>query len=118
MGDQEFDITKAVDSMTKYCEMVIDPMRIRFCLEKALYLAQTGRPGPCWLDIPVNVQGAYIETDDLWGFDQDDYEAGGTGWTNKGQGCGACTVACMSGAMDLKGFMNKQIMAEVDAICK
>ena len=34
------------------------------------------------------------------------------------QGCGACTVACMSGAMDLKGFTNKQIMAEVDAICK
>lgn len=34
------------------------------------------------------------------------------------QGCGACTVACMSGAMDLKGFMNKQIIAEVDAICK
>ena len=34
------------------------------------------------------------------------------------QGCGACTVACMSGAMDLKGFMSKQIMAEVDAICK
>ena len=34
------------------------------------------------------------------------------------QGCGACTVACMSGAMDLKGFSNKQILAEVDAICK
>lgn len=34
------------------------------------------------------------------------------------QGCGACTVACMSGAMDLKGFSNRQIMAEVDAICK
>ena len=34
------------------------------------------------------------------------------------QGCGACTVACPSGAMDLKGFANKQIMAEVDAICK
>ena len=34
------------------------------------------------------------------------------------QGCGCCTVACMSGAMDLKGFLNKQIMAEVDAICK
>ena len=83
MGDQEFDITKAVDSMTKYCEMVIDPMRIRFCLEKALYLAQVGRPGPCWLDIPVNVQGAYIETNDLWGFDKDDYEAGGTGWAGK-----------------------------------
>ena len=34
------------------------------------------------------------------------------------QGCGACTVACPSGAMDLKGFSNKQIMAEVDAICR
>ena len=34
------------------------------------------------------------------------------------QGCGACTVACMSGAMDLKGFSNRQILAEVDAICK
>ena len=34
------------------------------------------------------------------------------------QGCGACTVACMSGAMDLKGFATGQIMAEVDAICK
>ena len=34
------------------------------------------------------------------------------------QGCGACTVACMSGAMDLRGFLTRQIMAEVDAICK
>ena len=40
MGDQEFDICKAVSCMTKYCEMVIDPLRIRFCLEKALYLAK------------------------------------------------------------------------------
>lgn len=69
MGDQEFDICKAVDSMTKYCQMVIDPLDIRYCLEKALYLAQTGRPGPCWLDIPVNVQGAMIETGELRSFD-------------------------------------------------
>lgn len=69
MGDQEFDICKAVDSMTKYCEMVIDPLDIKYCLEKALYLAQTGRPGPCWLDIPVNVQGSFIDTDKLRSFD-------------------------------------------------
>lgn len=69
MGDQEFDITLAVGCMTKYCEMVIDPMRIRYALEKALYLAQTGRPGPCWLDIPLNVQGAYVEEEELEGFD-------------------------------------------------
>lgn len=80
MGDQEFDICKAVSCMTKYCEMVIDPMRIRFCLEKALYLAKAGRPGPCWLDIPLNVQGAFVESEDLIGFDWEDYEAGGTGW--------------------------------------
>ena len=69
MGDQEFEICKAVESMTKYCQMVIDPLDIKYCLEKALYLANIGRPGPCWLDIPVNVQGAYIETDDLRSFD-------------------------------------------------
>ena len=80
MGDQEYDITKSVANMTKYCEMVIDPMRIRFCVEKALYLAYNGRPGPTWLDIPLNVQAAMIETDDLIGFDPEDYEAGGTGW--------------------------------------
>lgn len=80
MGDQEFDITRSVANMTKYCEMVIDPMRIRFCLEKALYLARVGRPGPVWLDIPLNVQAALIETDRLAGFDREDYEAGGTGW--------------------------------------
>lgn len=69
LGDQEFDITKAAESMTKYCEMVIDPKRIRYCLEKALYLATHGRPGPCWLDIPLNVQAAYIEESELAGFD-------------------------------------------------
>ncbi len=85
MGDQEFDICRAVACMTKYCEMVIDPMRIRFCLEKALYLARTGRPGPCWLDIPLNVQGALVESEELAGFDAEDYEAGGTGWALKGE---------------------------------
>ncbi len=81
MGDQEFDITKAIDCMTKYSEMVIDPGRIRYCLEKAIYLAYSGRPGPAWLDIPLNVQGAYVETDDLEGFDAEAYEA-----ENGGQG--------------------------------
>lgn len=65
IGDQEFDITRAVGCMTKYAEMVIKPEQIRYCLERALYLAQNGRPGPCWLDIPLNVQGAYVETDEL-----------------------------------------------------
>ena len=66
MGDQEFDICKAVDCMTKYCEMVVDPLSIRYHLQKALYFAKEGRKGPSWLDIPLNVQGAYIETDELY----------------------------------------------------
>ena len=66
--------------MTKYCEMVTDPLRIRYCLEKALYLAEHGRPGPTWLDIPLDVQGAFVETDELPGFDPENYEAGGDGF--------------------------------------
>lgn len=80
MGDQEFDICRSIECMTKYSEMVLDPLRIRYCLEKALYLARSGRPGPCWLDIPLNVQGAFVDTEDLIGFDQEDYNAGGDGW--------------------------------------
>lgn len=65
VGDQEFDITKSVECMTKYCTMIENPKQIRFALEKAYHLATTGRPGPAWIDIPVNFQGATIETDDL-----------------------------------------------------
>lgn len=64
-GDQEFDITRAVECMTKYCEMIENPNRIAYALEKSLYMATHGRPGPCWIDIPVNFQGSYIETDEL-----------------------------------------------------
>ena len=82
MGDQEFDITKSIDCMTKYSEMLTDPYRVRYALEKCIYLSQTGRPGPCWLDIPVDIQGKFIETDELIGFDPADYAAGGDGWAN------------------------------------
>ena len=68
-GDQEFDITRAVACMTKYCEMIEDPLRIRYALEKAFYLATHGRPGPCWIDIPLNFQGCTVETDDLIPYD-------------------------------------------------
>jgi len=74
MGDQEYDIVKSVSAMTKYATMIEDPMQIRYALEKAWHMATTGRPGPVWIDIPVDYQGGYIETDDLVGYDpaQDD----------------------------------------------
>ena len=69
MGDQEYDIVKSVTPMTKYAVMIEDPRTIRFHLERAWHLAVTGRPGPVWIDIPVNFQGGYIETDELEGYD-------------------------------------------------
>ncbi len=69
VGDQEYDIVKSVEPMTKYAVMVEEPNQIRYVLEKAYHLATTGRPGPVWIDIPVNFQGCYIETDDLEGYD-------------------------------------------------
>ena len=83
MGDQEFDILQSVYCMCKYSEMLIDPYRVRYAIEKAIYLSQTGRPGPCWLDIPVDVQGCTIETEDLLGFDVSDFENGGDGWEKR-----------------------------------
>jgi len=80
LGDQEFDICKSIECMTKYSEMVIEPMRIRYCLEKAVYLATSGRPGPTWLDIPLNVQSAFVEEDELIGFDIENFENGGNGY--------------------------------------
>ncbi len=86
LGDQEFDICKSVACMTKYCEMLIQPERVRYCLEKAIYLAKSGRPGPTWLDIPLDVQSAFVEEESLVGFDIEDYEEGGNGW----KGCDTC----------------------------
>ena len=76
-GDQEFDITRSVECMTKYCEMIEDPKRIRYALEKAVYLAKHGRPGPCWIDIPVNFQGCIIETDELFGYSPEEDKTDG-----------------------------------------
>ena len=67
-GVQEFDIIGSVGNMTKYSVLVTDKNEIRYHLERALYEAHSGRPGPCWLDIPLDVQGSIIETDELIGF--------------------------------------------------
>lgn len=69
VGDQEYDITKSVRHMTKYAAMVEEPAEICYHLERAWHLATTGRPGPVWIDVPVNYQGALIETDKLKHYD-------------------------------------------------
>ena len=69
LGDQEFPIVDAVSCMTKYAVMVTDPEEIMYHLEKAWYLANNGRKGPVWLDIPLDVQAAKVEEDSLKHFE-------------------------------------------------
>lgn len=68
IGDQEVDIIEIAKPLTKYAEMVRDPEKIRWCLEKAYHEAISGRPGPVWLDIPLDVQAAQINEEKLVGY--------------------------------------------------
>ncbi|MFH1878170.1 MAG: thiamine pyrophosphate-binding protein [Candidatus Omnitrophota bacterium] len=65
LGDQEINIVDIVKPVTKYAVMVTDPAKIRYHLEKAVYLATHDRPGPVWLDIPLNIQAAMIDENKL-----------------------------------------------------
>ena len=67
-GTAEINIVPIVETLTKYSVMVNEPEDIRFHLEKAVYLATSGRPGPVWLDIPMDIQYALIDPDMLEGF--------------------------------------------------
>jgi acetolactate synthase-1/2/3 large subunit len=67
LGVQEIDMVSIVRSITKYAVTVTDPQRIRYQLEKAVCLARAGRPGPAWVEIPLDVQAASIEPDGLPG---------------------------------------------------
>ena len=73
-GGQEVDILPIVKSFTKYSVMVNDPLKIRYYLEKAIHMAKEGRPGPSWLDIPLDVQAAIINPDELETFNMPEKE--------------------------------------------
>ncbi len=74
LGVQEVNIIPIVESISKYTVMVNNPQKIRYYLEKAVYIAKGGRPGPVWLDIPLDVQSAMINENDLQGFCPADYK--------------------------------------------
>src|SRR5215472_7184716 len=69
LGDQEVDIVRTVKGITKYSVFLNEPESIAYHLERAWNLAQTGRPGPCWLEIPVDVQSAQIDPTNLRHYD-------------------------------------------------
>ncbi len=72
MGFQEIDIVRMVAGITKYAVTVTDPETIRYHLEKAVYLAKHGRPGPVWIDIPLDIQALPIDPERQRGYEGDE----------------------------------------------
>jgi acetolactate synthase-1/2/3 large subunit len=68
LGDQEVDIVSMVRPITKYATVLQEPEMVRQVMEKAIFLATHGRPGPVWIDVPIDVQGTLIGPDDLPSF--------------------------------------------------
>ena len=69
LGDQEIDIVSMVNPIVKYATVLQDPSRVREVMDKAIYLATSGRPGPVWVDVPIDVQGALVDVNALVGCD-------------------------------------------------
>ena len=69
LGDQEADIVSMVKPITKYAKTIYDPLDIKYELDKAIAIALDGRPGPVWLDIPLDVQGATVDETNFKEFD-------------------------------------------------
>lgn len=74
-GVQEADIVSIVKPISKYAVMVSDPKEVPYHLEKAAHLARAGRPGPVWIDLPMDVQGAVVEESDFKHYDPAEEEA-------------------------------------------
>jgi acetolactate synthase-1/2/3 large subunit len=70
-GVQELDIVEIVRSITKYAVTITDAQSIRYHLEKAVHLARSGRPGPVWIDIPLDIQAQQIQPDRLAAYSED-----------------------------------------------
>ncbi len=78
MGFQEIDIVSLVKPITKYAYMVTEPETIKYHLEKALHMAKSGRPGPVWIDVPLDIQAAVINERALKGFDIPTFDVSGS----------------------------------------
>lgn len=68
LGPQEINIVPMARCVTKYATTIMEPERIRYELEKAFHIATSGRPGPVWLDVPLDVQSSMIDEEKLEGF--------------------------------------------------
>jgi acetolactate synthase I/II/III large subunit len=74
LGTQELDIVSVVQPLSKYAICLLDPLRVRYELEKALHLMFGGRKGPVWIDVPLDVQATEIDPEQLQGYTPDAME--------------------------------------------
>ena len=74
LGDQEADIKSMVRSITKYCVTITDVRYVKYEIDKAIAIALSGRPGPVWIDVPLDIQGAYVEEADFYEWDSSELE--------------------------------------------
>ncbi|GGC99283.1 acetolactate synthase [Halopseudomonas salina] len=75
LGTQELDIVSVAGPLSKYAVCLLDPLRVRYELEKALHLMLSGRKGPAWIDVPLDVQATEIDPQELEGFVPEQAEA-------------------------------------------
>jgi acetolactate synthase-1/2/3 large subunit len=97
LGDQEVDICAVARPIVKYACLLNDPADVRYEIEKAIWIAENGRPGPVWVDVPVDVQGALVNPSDLRGFDASREEAFSDGATTPNE-AGAIGGAALESA--------------------
>lgn len=74
LGDQESDIISIIKPITKYAVIIFDPLMVLYEIDKAMYIAQSGRPGPVWIDVPLDVQGAIVDETQMKRFDPSEIE--------------------------------------------
>ncbi|HWU96295.1 MAG TPA: thiamine pyrophosphate-binding protein [Sphingomonas sp.] len=109
LGDQEVDIVSMVRGITKYAVVLDDPLQARKVVEKALYLCTRGRPGPVWIDVPIDVQAAPVDFDALEPFDPADLDHENEA-ANTGAELGALTGEALD--REVEALMSELLAAE------
>ena len=109
LGDQEIDIVAMVGGITKYATVLRDPKDTRRVVEKALWLARRGRPGPVWIDVPIDVQGALVDPATLAAFDPRDADREGEA-ANTAAECGLLEGAVLEA--EVSAMLDELLAAE------
>jgi len=86
LGNKELNVVDLVESITKYAVKVTDPATVKYHLEKAVYTSTQGRPGPVWIDLPIDIQGMVVDEEELIHFDSNEITATNSGVAQEGSG--------------------------------